>query len=124
MGPAQVRRWAERQVQQSPTVLGALRRPTTVNGVWLAQDPQRGHYACMSVQITIRDVSEKVRDELAARAALQGKSMQEFLHAELRRMVARPSIDAWLQQARRRKRATQSRVSVEAILKNRDVDRR
>jgi len=54
----------------------------------------------MSVQITIRDVPEKVRDELAARAALQGKSMQEYLHAELRRMVARPSIDAW--QCRRR----------------------
>src|SRR5882757_425935 len=95
-----------------------------VNAVSLAQGPQRWHYACMSVQITIRDVSEKVRDELAARAALQGKSMQEYLHTELRRMVARPSIDAWLHQVRRRKRAAQSRVSVEAILKNRDADRR
>ncbi len=82
------------------------------------------HYACMSVQITIRDVSEKVRDELAARAALQGKSMQEFLHAELRRMVARPSIDSWLQQVRKRKQATQNRVSAEQILKARDSDRR
>ena len=78
----------------------------------------------MSVQITIRDVSEKVRDELAARAALQGKSMQEFLHAELRRMVNRPSIEAWLQQVRRRKKAAQSRVTVEEILEARDVDRR
>jgi len=78
----------------------------------------------MSVQITIRDVPEKVRDELAARAAQQGKSMQEFLHGELRRMVARPSIDAWLQQVRRRKSAARSRVSVEEILKNRDADRR
>ena len=78
----------------------------------------------MSVQITIRDVPEKVRDELAARAALQGKSMQEFLNSELRRMAARPSIDAWLQQVRRRKRAAQSRVSIEQILKNRDADRR
>src|ERR1700733_4155389 len=107
----------------SPASL-ALRRPTPVNAVWLAQDPQCGHYACMSVQITIRDVSEKVRDELAARAALQGKSMQEFLHAELRRMVARPSVDAWLQQARRRKIAAKSRVAAEEILKNRDADRR
>jgi plasmid stability protein len=32
----------------------------------------------MAIQINIRDVPEKVRDELAARAALQGKSMQEF----------------------------------------------
>lgn len=78
----------------------------------------------MSVQITIRDVPEKVRDELAARAALLGKSMQEFLHSELRRMVARPSIDAWLQQVRRRKKSSQSRVSGEEILNNRDVDRR
>jgi hypothetical protein len=85
---------------------------------------QRMHYAGMGIQITIRDVPEKVRDELAARAALQGQSMQEFLHAELRRMVARPSIGAWLQQVRKRKRAAQSRVSGELILKKRDADRR
>jgi len=78
----------------------------------------------MGVQITIRDVPEKVRDELAARAALQGRSMQEFLHAELRRLAARPSINAWMQQVRRRKRAAQGRVSAEEILKSRDVDRR
>jgi antitoxin FitA len=82
------------------------------------------HNACMSVQITIRDVPEKVRDELAARAALQGKSMQEYLSAELLRMASRPSIDAWLKQVRRRKRATQSQVSSEQILKSRDTDRR
>jgi hypothetical protein len=85
---------------------------------------QCGHYASMSVQITIRDVPEKVRDELAARAALQGKSMQEFLHAELRRMAMRPSIDGWLQRVRKRKRATQTQVSVDEILQNRDADRR
>jgi hypothetical protein len=78
----------------------------------------------MSVQITIRDVPEKVRDELAARAALQGKSMQEYLSAELLRMVSRPSIDAWLKQVRGRKRITQSQVSSDQILKNRDIDRR
>jgi len=78
----------------------------------------------MAIQITIRDVPEKVRDELAARAALQGKSMQEFLLAELRRMVARPSIDSWLQQVRKRKRAAQSQVPAESIVKARDADRR
>ena len=78
----------------------------------------------MAVQITIRDVPEKVRDELAARAALQGKSMQEFLHAELKRMVARPSIDAWLEQVRRRKRVAQSRISADEIIKSREADRR
>jgi len=78
----------------------------------------------MSVQITIRDVPEKVRDELAARAALQGKSMQEYLRAELENLAARPSVDAWLQEVRKRKRASQTRVSMGQILKLRDSDRR
>lgn len=78
----------------------------------------------MAIQITIRDVPEKVRDELAARAALQGKSMQEYLRAELERLAARPSVEAWLEQVRRRKRASQSRVSSGQILKDRDADRR
>jgi plasmid stability protein len=78
----------------------------------------------MAVQINIRDVPERVRDELAARAALQGKSMQEFLRAELERLAGRPSINAWLQQVRKRKRATETRVSSEQILQNRNTDRR
>jgi plasmid stability protein len=82
------------------------------------------HYDSVAVQINIRDVPERVRDELAARAALQGKSMQEFLRAELERLTARPSIDAWLQQVRKRKSATQTRVTSKQILKNRNADRR
>lgn len=78
----------------------------------------------MSIQITIRDVSEKVRDELAARAALQGKSMQEYLRTELERLAARPSVDSWLEQVRKRKRASRTRVSAQEILKDRDADRR
>lgn len=78
----------------------------------------------MPIQITIRDVPEEVRDELAARAALQGKSMQEFLRSELERMASRPSIDAWLDQLRKRKRAAGTRVSAGKILRHRDADRR
>jgi plasmid stability protein len=78
----------------------------------------------MSIQITIRDVPERVRDELAARAALQGRSMQEYLRAELERLASRPSVDTWLQQVRKRKHAAQSKVSAEQILKSRDSDRR
>jgi plasmid stability protein len=78
----------------------------------------------MPVQITIRDVPDKVRDELAARAALQGKSMQEFLRAELGRLAARPSLDVWLQQVRKRKQAAQTSVSARQILEHRDTDRR
>ena len=83
-----------------------------------------GINAFMGIQITIRDVSEKVRDELASRAALQGKSMQEYLRAELERLAARPSIETWLEQVRKRKRASQTRVSASRILQNRAADRR
>jgi antitoxin FitA len=78
----------------------------------------------MPIQITIRDVPEKVRDELAARAALQGRSMQEFLRAELERLAARPSLEEWLRQVRRRKRLSQSRVNKDKILASRNIDRR
>jgi plasmid stability protein len=78
----------------------------------------------MSVQITIRDVPEKVRDELAARAASQGRSMQEFLRAALERLASRPTVEAWVQQVRSRKRASQTRITSEQILKSRDSDRR
>jgi len=78
----------------------------------------------MTVQITIRDVPESVRDELASRAALKGKSMQEFLRAELERLASRPSIDAWVKQVQARKRATATRVTAKEILAHRDADRR
>ncbi len=78
----------------------------------------------MTIQITIRDVPEKIRDELAARAALQGKSMQGYLRAELERLATHPSVDAWLEQVRKRKRASLTRVASRQILKDRDSDRR
>ncbi|HWX31899.1 MAG TPA: hypothetical protein VNZ53_31255 [Steroidobacteraceae bacterium] len=93
-------------------------------GGTLARCPRCWHYESMAIQINIRDVPERVRDELASRAALQGKSMQEFLRAELERLTARPSIDAWLQQVRKRKRAIQTRITAKQILENRNADRR
>jgi antitoxin FitA len=78
----------------------------------------------MTIQITIRDVPAKVRDELAARAALRGQSMQEYLRAELERLAARPTVHAWLEQVRKRKRSSQIRVSAQDIVKARDADRR
>ena len=78
----------------------------------------------MAVQITIRNVPDEVRDELAARAALESKSMQEYLRGELMRLAARPSINAWLEQVRARKQAAATRVPPDEILEQRDVDRR
>lgn len=78
----------------------------------------------MSVQITIRDVPAKVRDALASRAALKGQSMQEYLLSELERLAARPSVEAWTEEIRKRKRATRTRVSPQQIVHSRDADRR
>lgn len=78
----------------------------------------------MSVQITIRDVPDAVKDELAARAALLGKSMQEYLRAELERLAARPPIEKVLERIRKRKATAGTRLSSEEILARRDVDRR
>jgi hypothetical protein len=50
--------------------------------------------------------------------------MQEYLRAELERMAVRPSVDAWLEQVRKRKRASRARVSSGQILKERDAGRR
>ena len=77
----------------------------------------------MPVQITIRGVPEEVRDELAIRAALQRKSMEEFLRGELERITSRPSIDTWLQDVRAAKEAARTRIPPSAILRARDADR-
>lgn len=61
---------------------------------------------------------------LAARAASQGRSMQEFLRAALERLAARPTAETWLQQVRRRKRVTQTRIASGQIVRDRDADRR
>jgi antitoxin FitA len=90
----------------------------------LAECCQWRHDAFMGIQITIRDVPEKVRDELAARAALQGKSMQEYLRGELERIAGRPSAEAWLRSVRERKDAAGTRVSASKILSARDADRK
>ena len=78
----------------------------------------------MPVQITIRGVPERVRDELASRAAREHKSMQEYLRGELERLAARPSLDTWLHRVRDRKRSAERRVSPKDILSHRDADRR
>jgi plasmid stability protein len=81
------------------------------------------HHTGVSVQITIRDVPNAVKEELAARAALQGKSMQEYLRAELVRLAARPPVEKVLERIRERKATTGTRLSPEEILAHRDADR-
>lgn len=78
----------------------------------------------MPTRLTIREVPDHVRDELAARAAFQRKSMQEYLRAELERIASRPSLDVWLRTVRDRKDAAGNRVDAATILQARDADRR
>lgn len=51
----------------------------------------RPYSGAMPVNITIRNVPDEVRDELAARAARSGRSLQEFLSAEFVRIASTPS---------------------------------
>ncbi|WP_419934792.1 FitA-like ribbon-helix-helix domain-containing protein [Candidatus Palauibacter sp.] len=78
----------------------------------------------MSVQITIRGVSEEVRDRLKVRAASRGQSMQKYLRGELERMVAKPTLDEWLRKVRARKQVSTNLVTTENILQARDADRK
>lgn len=78
----------------------------------------------MGVAVTIRDVPEQVRDELAARAARAGKSLQEYLRGMLIDTASRPSVDDVIARARARVHATGVRVDAESILAARDADRR
>lgn len=78
----------------------------------------------MGVDITIHNVPDQLRDELATRATRQGRSLQEYLSRELRRLAERPDGEAWLEAVRRRKAAEGGRLSVEEILALRDADRR
>ena len=78
----------------------------------------------MTVQITIREVPEEVRDELASRAKLQRKSMQEYLRGELERLASRPTLDVWLASVRESKDAAGTRVLPSKILRARDSDRK
>ncbi len=74
--------------------------------------------------ITIRDVPDETRNELASRAALTGRSLQEYLRARLVEMASRPDQEALLARARRRVHRAGTRISAEEILALRDQDRR
>jgi antitoxin FitA len=76
------------------------------------------------VAVTIRDVPEPVRDELAARAARAGKSLQEYLRGVLVATADKPAVDDVIARARARVTATGVRVDSATTLAARDADRR
>jgi antitoxin FitA len=78
----------------------------------------------MTTSITIRDVPDETRDELAARAALAGRSLQEYLRSRLVELARQPEAETLVERIRARKTATGSALSPERILSHLDDDRR
>lgn len=94
--------------------------PVTVK---IAQSQQQQHNAAVPKSITIRDVPDETSAELAARAAVTGRSLQEYLRARLMELADTPDPDVWLAAVRERKKATGGSVDARRILAHRDADR-
>jgi plasmid stability protein len=77
----------------------------------------------MAKSITIRDVPDDTSAELAARAALTGRSLQEYLRSRLVQLADTPDPEVWMARVRARKTATNSSISEDQILGHRDGDR-
>lgn len=78
----------------------------------------------MSVAITVRGVPDEVRDELAARAARAGQSLQEYLRSMLVEAASRPTTQDVIARARARVESTGVRLDAASIIAARDADRR
>lgn len=76
------------------------------------------------VAVTIRNVPEQVRDELAARAAREGQSLQEYLRSLLINVAGKPTVGEVLARARARVDATGVRLDPAATVLAKDADRR
>lgn len=74
--------------------------------------------------ITIRDVPDEARDELASRAARTGRSLQEYLRRELIDLASRPDAEALAARIVDRKRRTGTELPSETILHHLAADRR
>jgi plasmid stability protein len=76
------------------------------------------------VAITIRDVPDETRNELAARAAQAGQSLQEYLRALLVATADKPTTRDVIARARARVDASGVRLDAAAILAAKETDRR
>jgi plasmid stability protein len=74
--------------------------------------------------ITVRDVPDGARDELAARAARSGRSLQEFLRLELIALANRPDPGALAARIAERKARTGTKLSGAKILRHLEAGRR
>ncbi|MEZ5210055.1 MULTISPECIES: FitA-like ribbon-helix-helix domain-containing protein [unclassified Gordonia (in: high G+C Gram-positive bacteria)] len=74
--------------------------------------------------ITIRNVPDEVRNELAARAARGGQSLQEYMLKQVSDLAARPSMADLIAEVRAAQRVHPTSITTEEILADRDADRR
>lgn len=63
----------------------------------LAFHGESQHDSSMPTSITVRDVPDETRNELAARAARTGRSLQEYLRSELIELARRPDPAALME---------------------------
>lgn len=91
----------------------------------------RLHYAFIAIimlavakSITIRNVPEQACRALAARAAGEGRSLQEYLRSKLIEFSRMPDVASLMAEVRRQKSRTHSTFAAADILAARDADRR
>lgn len=77
----------------------------------------------MPRSITVHDVPDETGDELAARAAATGRSLQEYLRTRLIELASGSDAEVVIARIRARKAATGGSMSTQQILGHRDSDR-
>jgi len=81
-----------------------------------AEQRQRSYSDAMPTVISIRNVPDEVRDELAARAGLSGRSLQEYLRGALIELASRPDPAALMREVRARTSALGTSLPAEDIV--------
>lgn len=74
----------------------------------------------MSKMIQVRDVPNAVHSTLKARAARERMSLSDFIKRELERVAERPTMQEWLEGARRMKPIATNRTAAQIIRQLRD----
>ncbi len=74
----------------------------------------------MSKMIQLRNVSDALHRKLKARAALEGKSLSDYLIAEIRRSAERPTLSELHERLRQRTPVAPKVLPAEAVRDERD----
>ena len=72
--------------------------------------------ANMPTSITVRDVPDETRNELAARAARSGRSLQEYLRSELIELARKPDPAALMARVEARVRRMGTHIEPSEVL--------